>query len=915
MKKHILMACCYAFFGGVAAFAQTSVNPQTSNPTGSETNPLKRATLATGTLPGRTTNADATKTITCVDTLRYAQIKEQLLGTSAFYIFSVWQADGEAVAQTFLNSTSHTINAIEFYGGRSISSGAGNPTVTVRASVYSVDASYNPVALLGSGTLGVTGNDVDGYRRVMMSAPVTVTGNYAVVLDVVTTNGVIRFWTTDWVPSQTYDENFTRYKSNYYATSSGAWVSTTALTTGDPDNFPDGTSQFDALISPIVSYAINTSFTVSDASSCLGEEVVFTNTTTPAGNLANRMYNYQQFNLHFGEAPSDSTFAWVMETGSIVWQASHNYTYATTGAKTPTLVTNGGFWSACPDMATVPVTVNALPTVGAGTDASICQGASTTLTGTGADTYNWDNGLGAGATHSPSPSTTTTYTVTGTVTATGCQNTDQVTVTVTPLDNAGFAYSSNTLCTGGGNETPTVSTAGGTFSSSPAGLVINTSTGEIDMTSSADGTYTVTYTTAGTCPNASNQNLTITAAPDATFNYSAATYCSADADPSPSFGTGASAGTFSSTTGLVINAGTGAIDLSASTPGTYSVTNTIVASGACPADDETVSVTINQTPGAAVSGGGQLCGAGTIPVTVTLTGTGPWDISYSDGTNTTNVTAQATSPFMINATAGGTYTVTTVSANGCSAAGTGSATVTFFTNPTVTFGPIDAVCQEAAMVTLPAGSPAGGTFTGTGVSGTSFDPAIGAGTYSITYTYVDGNGCEGEASADITVNPTPAVTFGAIEDLCIYDAAITLVATPTGGTFTGPGVTGTSFDPATAGLGAHNVIYDYEDGNGCMATVLQSVVVGECLSVDENELENLVIMPNPAHDFIIVSYNGDEALTQLTLLSDDGKVVSTRVLSGTGFNEQIEVSSLAKGIYFVRLTGENNLITKKVIVQ
>lgn len=780
MKKRILMACCYTLFGSVTALAQTNTGQQSANSLTSnfehQANPQKRPVLATGSLDTKApASSEMTKTVVCADTLRYAQVKEQLLGTSAFYVFAVWQADNEAVSQTFLNSTSHTISAVEFYGGRSTSSGAGNPSITVRASVYNVDASNNPTTLLGSGTLAVTGNNIDGYRRVVLSAPVTVTGNYALVLDVTSAGGVARFWTTDWVPSQSYDEDFTRYKSSYYINSSDAWVSTTTLTTGDPDEFPDGTSQFDALISPIVSYTINTSFTVSDASSCLGESVAYTNTTTPTGNLANRMYNYQRFNLHFGEATADSTFAWVMDPSvptSVIWATSHNYTYPTVGAKTPTLVTNGGFWSSCPDFADMPVTVNALPTIGAGSDVSICQGASTTLTATGGDTYSWNNGLGAGATHSPSPGSTTTYTVTGTTTATGCQNTDQVTVTVTPLENAGFNYSSNTLCTGGGNETPTVVTSGGSFSST-AGLVINAATGEIDMTASADGTYSVTYTTAGTCPGTSSQNVTITAAPDATFNYSSATYCSADADPSPSFGAGASAGTFSSTTGLVINAATGAIDLSASTAGTYSVTNTIAASGACPMDDETVSVTINPTPSATVSGGGQICGTGTVPVTVTLTGTGPWDFAYTDGTNNTNVTAQATSPFTINASASGTYTVTTVSGGGCSAAGTGSATVNIFTNPTVTFGPIDAVCEDASAVTLPAGSPAGGSYDGTGTTGNSFDPTVGAGTYTITYTYVDGNGCEGEASSDITVNPTPSIVFDQVDDLCIYDAAIT----------------------------------------------------------------------------------------------------------------------------------------------
>jgi hypothetical protein len=106
----------------------------------------------------------------------------------------------------------------------------------------------------------------------------------------------------------------------------------------------------------------------------------------------------------------------------------------------------------------------------------------------------------------------------------------------------------------------------------------------------------------------------------------------ADVDPSPSFGSGASGGTFSSTTGLVINGSTGAIDLSASTAGTYTVTNDIIASGACPATSDTYSVTVNESPMAAVSGGGSFCGLTSTPVTVALTGAGPWDVTYTDGT-------------------------------------------------------------------------------------------------------------------------------------------------------------------------------------------------------------------------------------------------------------------------------------------
>ncbi|WP_156112525.1 hypothetical protein, partial [Lacinutrix jangbogonensis] len=71
---------------------------------------------------------------------------------------------------------------------------------------------------------------------------------------------------------------------------------------------------------------------------------------------------------------------------------------------------------------------------------------------------------------------------------------------------------------------PFTGLAGGTFTSG-AGLSINASTGVIDVSVSTPGTYTVTYTTAGVCVNSSDQIVTINATDDASFLYSAPTYC------------------------------------------------------------------------------------------------------------------------------------------------------------------------------------------------------------------------------------------------------------------------------------------------------------------------------------------------------------------------------------------------------
>ena len=75
---------------------------------------------------------------------------------------------------------------------------------------------------------------------------------------------------------------------------------------------------------------------------------------------------------------------------------------------------------------------------------------------------------------------------------------------------------------------------------------------------------------------------------DASFSYSASSYCVNSADPTPTI-TGLVGGTFTSTAGLSLNASTGAIDVSASTPGTYTVTYTTA--GACPnSSNVTVSI-------------------------------------------------------------------------------------------------------------------------------------------------------------------------------------------------------------------------------------------------------------------------------------------------------------------------------------
>ncbi len=83
-------------------------------------------------------------------------------------------------------------------------------------------------------------------------------------------------------------------------------------------------------------------------------------------------------------------------------------------------------------------------------------------------------------------------------------------INITALDDASFSYSSNVYTPTDADPTPTITgLTGGTFSGS-AGLVINSTTGEIDLSASTEANHTITYTTSGVCPNSSTQTLTIT---------------------------------------------------------------------------------------------------------------------------------------------------------------------------------------------------------------------------------------------------------------------------------------------------------------------------------------------------------------------------------------------------------------------
>ena len=164
--------------------------------------------------------------------------------------------------------------------------------------------------------------------------------------------------------------------------------------------------------------------------------------------------------------------------------------------------------------------------------------------------------------------------------------------------------------------------------------------------------------------------------------------------------------------------------------------------------------------------------------------------------------------------------------------------------PVVAMGSLPHFCEGATAMTLTQGSPMGGVYTGGLVSGTMFNPTT-AGSYTVTYSYTDGNGCSDSVGTPAVVDTVPNVSVGVVANSCSNTPAFGLTGTPASGTFSGPGVSGVNFDPSTAGSGNHTIQYLFVDGNGCKDSVTTSATVRQSPTVTVSALAAMCVNDDP----------------------------------------------------------------------
>lgn len=188
------------------------------------------------------------------------------------------------------------------------------------------------------------------------------------------------------------------------------------------------------------------------------------------------------------------------------------------------------------------------------------------------------------------------------------------------------------------------------------------------------------------------------------------------------------------------------------------------------------------------------------------------------------------------------------------------------------------------------------------------------GTHSVTQTL---NGCTSPYSSAVTVtaNPQPTASLLPMGPFCSDSAPITLQGSPSGGIYSGPGITGNSFNPTTASVGNNLVVYTFVDANNCSDTAAAGIVVTDCSGIESvtNAKASVRLFPNPGTGvFAIESYS--EKITSVRIVDLSGRLVFEKMYENVS-DVKIDLSAQKSGVYIAAIKLESSLISRRITKQ
>jgi hypothetical protein len=524
-------------------------------------------------------------------------------------------------------------------------------------------------------------------------------------------------------------------------------------------------------------------------------------------------------------------------TGGVFSSSAGLSINSSTGTIEPTTSTAGNYSvtytlasvSPCAQVtSTTNILIEPMPSASIGGTVSVCQNATapdisfTGSNGLAPYTFTYIIGTGSNQTVTTSSGNSVTisqptnvsgtylYTLLGVSDANGSSQTQTgtATVTVNTLPVATFNYAETPYCSNVTNPSPAMLDGGlkGTFSSSAGLVFVSVSTGEVNLSATTPGAYTITNTisAAGGCGVvAATSSFTKTLLPVSTFHYGAFSYCQSGVNPEVIFDGSGVAGIFTSVPAGVqfVSGYPGKIDLAATTQGTYQILNTIAAANGCVEVISTfdgLSIVAPPAPSSVVYSGSPYCNSITAVQPVEFTGTTGGTYTASPSGLSINAATGAITP---NTSTPGTYTVTysVGGGSGCSAV-TDEATVVINETPSITNLAAYSICSGTSPeITLTASMPSTFSWTLGPVSDIILDASVSTGSptaisqilSNISYTnagtvpYIvtpvsSVNACIGaQFTITVTVNPKPLLVINNPAAVCspstvdLTEAAVT----------------------------------------------------------------------------------------------------------------------------------------------
>ena len=309
---------------------------------------------------------------------------------------------------------------------------------------------------------------------------------------------------------------------------------------------------------------------------------------------------------------------------------------------------------------------------------------------------------------------------------------------------------------------------------------------------------------------------------------------------------------------------------------------------------KTIAVTVTLTPVVLVANATTCAGT-----PVTLSASGATTYSWNTGVTTSTIS---------NAGTAATYTVT---GNNGICANTKTVTVTIGSNLAigVTNSSPSGVCAGNS-ATLSASGATSYTWLPSG-SGSSI---VVTPTANATYTVAGSTGaCFGANTVVVSVNALPNVSITASSNTVCNTAGNSITVTASGAStytwapFASNATVVTVGTPTTAGSYSYGV--SGTSAAGCVKTFTNGLVVVVCTGIANNTIENtnVAIFPNPFTNEVTIS--GVNGLVEV--INTLGQVVLTTTVSET---ETINTTSLAKGVYFIKVKNADSKLVKTIKV-